>query len=106
MLRGQYHRWRQRLGPHRRHKPNHFVRGANLKTLAKLATVLVGECVNTIALSLSTGTTALSLITSYMGPFLRRLPSSQPSWWGNVLIPGSFPFDHSPVSSGPLAHYK
>ena len=23
-----------------------------------------------------------------------------------VLIPGSFPFDLSPVSSGPLAHYK
>ena len=47
MLRGQYHRWRQRLRPHRRHKPNQFVHGANLKTLAKLATVLVGECVNT-----------------------------------------------------------
>jgi hypothetical protein len=106
MLRGQYHRWRQRLGPHRRQKPNNFVHGPNLKTLAKLATVLVGECVNTIALSLITGTSALSLITSYTGPFLRRLPSSQPSWWGNVLIPGSFPIDHSPVSSGPLAHYK
>ena len=106
MLRGQYHRWRQRLGPHRRQKPNNFVHGPNLKTLAKLATVLVGECVNTIALSLITGTSALSLITSYTGPFLRRLPSSQPSWWGNVLIPGLFPFDLSPVSSGPLAHYK
>ena len=106
MLRGQYHRWRQRLGPHRRHKPNHFVHGAFIKTLAKLATVLVGECVNSITLSLIAGTSAFSLITSYTGPFLRRLPSSQPSWWGNVLIPGSFPFDLSPVSSGPLAHYK
>ena len=75
MLHGQYHRWRQRLGPHRRHKPNHFVRGAFIKTLAELATVLVGECVNTIALSLIAGTSAFSLITSYMGPFLRRLPS-------------------------------
>ena len=47
---GLYHRWRQRLGPHHRHKrlqPHHFVRTAFLKTLAKLATVLVGECVNT-----------------------------------------------------------
>ena len=106
---GLYHRWRQRLGPHHRHErlqPYHFVHGAFLKTLAKLATVLVGECVNTIALSLIAGTSAFSLITSYTGPFLRRLPSSQPSWWGNVLIPGSFPFDLSPVSSGPLAHYK
>ena len=51
-------------------------------------------------------TSAFSLITSYMGPYLRRLPTSQPSWWGNVLISGSFPFDLSPVSSGLLAHYK
>ena len=58
------------------------------------------------ALGLIIGTSAFSLITSYTGPFLRRLLSSQPSWWGNVLIPGSFPFDLSPVSSGPLAHYK
>ena len=106
---GQYYRWCQRLQPH------HIVHGANRKTLAKLATVLVGECVITIALSLITGTSAFSLITgtsafslitSYTGPFLRRLPSSQPSWWGNVLIPGSFPFDLSPVASGPPAHYK
>ena len=47
MLRGQYHRWRQCLGPHHRHKPNQFVHGAYLKTLSKLETVLVGECVNT-----------------------------------------------------------
>ena len=47
---GLYHRWRQRLGPHHRHEllqPYHFVHGAFLKTLAKLATVLVGEGVNT-----------------------------------------------------------
>ena len=40
----------QRIGPHRRYKslqPHHFVYEAFLKTLAKLATVLVGECVNT-----------------------------------------------------------
>ena len=107
---GLYHRWRQRLGPHRHQhellQPYHFVHGAFLKTLAKLATVLVGECINTIALGLIAGTSAISLITSYTGPFLRRLPRSQPSWWGNVLIPGSFPFDLSPVSSGLLAHYK
>ena len=106
---GLYHRWRQRLGPHHRHErlqPYHFVHRAFLTTHAKLATVSVGECVNTIAFSLIAGTSAFSLITSYTGPFLRRLPRSQPSWWGNVLIPGSFPFNLSPVSMGPPAHYK
>ena len=58
MPRWLYHRWRQRLWPYRwhehlqhhcqHHQPtcNSFVRGAFIKTLAELATVLVGECVN------------------------------------------------------------
>ena len=33
-------------------------------------------------------------------------PYSEKSLKASVLIPGSFPFDLSPVSSGPLAHYK
>ena len=58
MPRGLYHRWRQRLWPCRpqehlqphcqHHQPtcNSYVRGAFIKTLAELATVLVGEWVN------------------------------------------------------------
>ena len=57
MLYGQYHRWRQRLWPqsrqgrqphcqHHQLTCNSFVLGTFLKTLAELATVLVGECVN------------------------------------------------------------
>ena len=60
---------------------------------------MVNIIVGTSALGHIASTSAFSLITLYMGTFLRRLPSSQPSWWGNVLIPISFPFDLSPVSS-------
>ena len=79
--------------PHRRHQPpqclmvglvaNTCIVNCRQPTEQRLTVYIIAGA---SALGLIIGTSTFSLITLYTGPFLRRLPSSQPSWWGNVSI--------------------